>query len=178
MSQFCAEQPDRFCIGHTAVKVQPEETHEAQAIHDLILHLIITQIVLRLQDQNHEHFHHIERSESGIAFVSTIINNLKLASELFPRNQILQCRKEVAVGGQIIKEVLYEKKGIYHLLSPALFRGYNNIASARNSFKDDSEKVRQLIEITGRLKLSLLAAYQFNKQINIIQKLTNIISDK
>ena len=46
--------------------------------------------------------------------VLNLLRYLKLASEIFPRNQILQGRKDVAVGGQIIKAVLYIEKSVHH----------------------------------------------------------------
>ena len=66
---------------------------------------------------------------------------------IFPRNQIFQGRKDVAVGSQIIKPVLYIEKSVHLFLSPVLFRGYNNKSRTRASFKVDFRKLRQLIEI-------------------------------
>ena len=107
--QFRTEEPDRLRIGNTAVKCHIQKTHETQPIHDLIFHLVIAQIVQRLQNQYLEHHHDIERSAPGIALAFMVVYDLKISAEFLPRHKFFQARQHIAVLRQIIQTIVYVK---------------------------------------------------------------------
>ena len=107
--QFRTEEPDRLCIGNTAVQRHIKKTHETQTIHDLIFHLVIAQIIQRLQNQYLEHHHHIKWSATGMAFALMVINDLQFSAKILPRHKFFQPRQHISVLRQIIQSILYVK---------------------------------------------------------------------
>ncbi len=107
--QFRTEEPDCLRIGNTAVKRHIQKTHKTQTIHDLIFHLVIAQIIQRLQNQYLEHHHHIKWSAAGITLVLMVIYDLKISAKFFPRHKFFQLRKHVAVLCQISQTIVSVK---------------------------------------------------------------------
>ncbi len=67
LGQTLAKQSDRFGIGHPVRQSQTEETHEGQAVVDQIFRSLVGEIVQRLDDQDLEHQHRIERATAAFA---------------------------------------------------------------------------------------------------------------
>ena len=51
---FCVKATD-FCIWHPVVDPQTEESHEAEAVQDCVVCVVVTDFVNALQDEDLEH---------------------------------------------------------------------------------------------------------------------------
>lgn len=61
ISEFVPEQPDRVLVRGPLTQVKARETQPGQPVSQHEFHPGVRQIVLRLQDQNLEHRHRVER---------------------------------------------------------------------------------------------------------------------
>jgi hypothetical protein len=67
LHQPLTEQPDRRCVRYRAIKPDTQEPLERQPILDLELARLVRQRVKRLQHQDLEHHHRIERRPAALA---------------------------------------------------------------------------------------------------------------
>jgi hypothetical protein len=67
--QELTEQPDRAGVRNPPMQVEAQEAHEAEAVPDLELGLLVRQPVERLQHQDLEHHHRIHRRPAALQTV-------------------------------------------------------------------------------------------------------------
>ena len=67
--EFFAKQPDRAGVGDTVGQTQTKKAHEGQAVVDEEFRALVREIVGRLDDQDFEHQHRIERRASALSAI-------------------------------------------------------------------------------------------------------------
>ena len=70
LGQRVLEQPDRFCIWNFIIQAEAKKAHEAHAVIDLVLSLIVRKVVQPLQNDDFEQQNAINRRSACIAFFS------------------------------------------------------------------------------------------------------------
>jgi hypothetical protein len=71
LGQPVTEKPYNLCVEHSVVGPKSELAHEAEAVQDRVLYVVVTDVVIALQDENLEHL-------KLIIYGSSILGNVRM----------------------------------------------------------------------------------------------------
>jgi len=103
-------KPYGLGVGHPVFQLQPQKTHETQAVPHLIFDAVIGQIVQLLQYQELEHQHDIERLGPGLALPFLLMHPIEVWPKPFPVDDGIQPHQGIAHLGQLGRAFVYVKK--------------------------------------------------------------------
>lgn len=100
-SQRFAERPNRIGVRHRIGQAQPEEAHERQPVLDQILGPFIRQAMRRLQDQDLEHEHMVERRAPALRSTRPWNRSRQIRPEYLEIHDGVQPFEVVALGRKL-----------------------------------------------------------------------------
>jgi hypothetical protein len=112
LRQLLAEQPNRARVGNRVRQAQPQEPHERQAVVDEELGAFVRQIVRRLDHQDLEHQHRVERRPSA----PQALRIGQRPRQLGPKNLEVHRRRE---SQQLIAEAAQPLQPLIDIKNPA-----------------------------------------------------------
>ena len=113
LRQPLAERPDGLRIRHPVGQAEPEKAHEREPVVDQELGAVVAEIVLRLDDQDLEHHHRVERRAAALGAVAVPQRGLQLRPEhleIHHRRERLELVADVAQPPQPLVHV--EQSGL------------------------------------------------------------------
>jgi hypothetical protein len=108
--QRFAEGPDRVGVRHCVGQPQPEKPHERQSVSDQVFGPLVRQIVVRLQDQDFEHQHVIERRPAAFRAIRARHRPLQIRPELVEIDHRVQPLQAVTLGRELLQPLLNVEK--------------------------------------------------------------------
>ena len=111
--QLLAEQPDRAGVGNPVGQAQPEKPHERQAVIDQKLGALVGEGVRRLNHQDLEHHHRVERRSAALRTVRVG----QRPRQLGPEHVEIHRRRE---GQQLIAQIAQPPQALVDVEKPRL----------------------------------------------------------
>ena len=108
------ECPHGAGIGDVACQFKTEETHERQAVADLVLQALARQVVQALQDEHLEHEHTADGLASGCAFALCGVDAGENGTKHLPVNDGVEPLQRVACFREAGVAVLKVKQAVLH----------------------------------------------------------------
>lgn len=108
--QRLAKCPDRIGVRHHIGQAEPEKAHERQAVLDQILGALVGERVHRLQDQDFEHQHMIERRPTALRAITARRRRFQVWPKHLKVDHGLDPLQIVALGGEILQSLIDAEK--------------------------------------------------------------------
>jgi hypothetical protein len=106
---------NRQTVVHAVVHLQAEKAGERKPVADLILHRLVGQVVERLQDQDLEHQHLVERLAPGRGLAVFLAYLLEQRPEQLPWNLHRQPLQRIAHATDALQTTVdVEETGLWH----------------------------------------------------------------
>src|SRR5262249_32351890 len=118
LGQLLAEQPKPRGVRTAALDREPQKARERQPVAHLIFHLLVRQIVERLQNQHPEHQDGIERLPAGAALLELVRcehHRLDRGTKALPRHEMIDGFERIAARRQGFQALIgIEKSQLPH----------------------------------------------------------------